>query len=231
MSGVRQIGVNSVTWYISAMLLVMLPLYYFLCKKPDFFLHVFSPTAALMLYGFFTQMDNGYFDQNDCIGPFSGGVLRALCGICAGAATWALAQWIREHLSDQQYSTKLTLIEVLFSVYLLLVWIFPSFSAQFMYGAQLPIPLLVAVVFSGKSRISALFQMPWLRHINRLSMLIYFNHYAARQLIMRFDLWLNRPYLQRYLLMAMLTAGFCLLCATLEWLIHRCFSQKASKPV
>lgn len=231
MSGVRQIGVNSVTWYISAMLLVMLPLYYFLCKKPDFFLHVFSPTAALMLYGFFTQMDNGYFDQNDCIGPFSGGVLRALCGICAGTATWALAQWIREHLADRKYSTKLTLIEVLFSVYLLLVWIFPSFSAQLMYGALLPIPLLVAVVFSGKSRISALFQMPWLRHINRLSMLIYFNHYAARQLITRFDLWLDRPYLQRYLLMAMLTAGFCLLCATLEWLIHRCFSQKASKPV
>lgn len=55
MSGVRQIGVNSVTWYISAMLLVMLPLYYFLCKKPDFFLHVFCPTAALMLYGFFSR--------------------------------------------------------------------------------------------------------------------------------------------------------------------------------
>lgn len=48
---------------------------------------------------------------------------------------------------------------------------------------------------------------------------------------MEFDLWLDRPYLQRYLLMAMLTAGFCLLCAGLEWLIHRCFSQKASKPV
>ena len=213
MSGVRQIGVNSVTWYISAMLLVIQP-------------HGGADAVRL-----FFKMDNDYFDQNDCIGPFSGGVLRALCGICAGAATWALAQWIREHLADRKYSTKLTLIEVLFSVYLLLVWIFPSFSAHLMYGALLPIPLLVAVVFSGKSRISALFQMPWLRHINRLSMLIYFNHYAARQLITRFELWLDRPYLQRYLLMAMLTAGFCLLCATLEWLIHRCFSQKASKPV
>lgn len=229
MSGVRQIGINSLTWYISAMLLVMLPLYYFLCKKPDFFLYVFSPVTALALYGYFCQTEKGYFDQNDCIGLFSGGVLRACCGICAGAATWALAQWIREKYAQQEYSTRLTLMEVLLSVILLWIWFIPSFSSHLLSSALLPIPLLVAVVFSGKSRISALFRMPWLRHINRISTLIYFNHYAARQLVIHFELWLDRPYLQRYLLMGILTAGFCLLCAGLEWLIRRCIPPHPSR--
>lgn len=46
MSGVRQIGVNSVTWYISAMLLVMLPLYYFLCKKTGLFPACIQPYGS-----------------------------------------------------------------------------------------------------------------------------------------------------------------------------------------
>lgn len=46
--GVVTQEINAPTWYISAMLISMLLLYYILCKNKDFFIYIFSPLCYCM---------------------------------------------------------------------------------------------------------------------------------------------------------------------------------------
>lgn len=209
MCGVRPIGVNSVTWYISAMLLAMLPLYYILIKNKDFFLYIFSPLAALGLYGYFYQDTEVLFDQNSFVLLWSGGFLRACCGICFGAVAWLFADYLRKTAKNETYSKKITALEVLVMLLFVGIWFADTLNLELLYPAMLLLPVLCGIAFSGKSHIARLFSTPVLRHINGISLAIYLNHYAARQLIDGFELLEGRDYRLRYLCMILLTALFC----------------------
>ena len=43
---------NEPTWYISALFIAMLPLAYIMIKNRDFYVHVFAPITAIILFGY-----------------------------------------------------------------------------------------------------------------------------------------------------------------------------------
>lgn len=87
---------NGVTWYVSAMLLAMALLFPLLLAKRDCFLHWFAPLSAIFLYGYMSQIwTNGLQGTTEWGGFATKGMLRALAGLCLGAASYPVAGALR----------------------------------------------------------------------------------------------------------------------------------------
>lgn len=87
---------NGQTWYISAMLIAMLPLCYLLIKKRDFFLYVFSPLCSVMILGFMYMQNSPLIGIDSLYGFISGAILRALAGLCSGVVAWLVYKKITD---------------------------------------------------------------------------------------------------------------------------------------
>lgn len=101
---------DGVIWYISAMLICLLPLYYMLCKNSDFFIYVFAPFAALLLYGY--TYNSGHVLMNIYYDFYKGGLLRALFGILFGVVAWIFYDKIKKLEENRKNAVILTIIEI-----------------------------------------------------------------------------------------------------------------------
>ncbi len=205
MGGVRPCGINSITWYISAMFLAMLPMYYLKQKFPDFFFHILTPLLAILLYGFFYNSEKPFFEQNNFVLIFTGGFLRACCGISFGVIAYMLAEKIKEWAKDKSGMVKITVLEILLTLILTVVWFSRNYDAAVLFPAFLLFPVLLAVIFSGKSYISRFFNKGVFRHCGTISMWIYMNHYVGRLVVNNLYYFQRFSYVEKYLYMAGIT--------------------------
>lgn len=88
------IYINGATWYISAMLFVMIFLYYLLSRNPDFFCKFFAPIGALLSYAYMIHLDDPYIHYYDYSGLFMNGAIRAFCGLCFGVVAYNIYIYI-----------------------------------------------------------------------------------------------------------------------------------------
>ena len=178
---------NSLVWYISAMLITMLPLSFLLIKSKDFFLYIFSPLTALFALGFMYQSGDivSTMQLNRyCI--FTGGIIRALSGLCFGAVAYIIYEKLRE-INNKRYNVILTICEgtgwiLLFCAWFV-KWILNCTSKETLFCAVLILPLLIAIAFSGKSYISYIFKLKCFKYAGILSETIYLNHMTGIVLI------------------------------------------------
>ncbi len=205
------VAYNRPVWYISAMLLCMLPLAYMLFRRKQFTLYVFAPITALCTLGFMSQTDVKWsvLTAEKMYGAVTGGVIRGMCGLCFGICAYTIYDKIKNMEFDKQKRIKLTVLEVfLYAVYYF-VLIFSRFGNQSYMTVWLLLPIAIAITFSGKSYVARLFEFRWMRFFAPLSLSIYLNHHAARVVVTNF--YPGRGYLQSSAIMAVYTVGFCLL--------------------
>lgn len=205
MGGVRPCGINSITWYISAMFLAMLPMYYLMRKCTDFFFHILTPLLSIFLYGFFYNSEKVYFEQNNFVLIFTGGFLRACCGISFGIMAFMLAEKIKEWSNSKNKRMKITVLEVALTVIFLVVWLRRTLDASVLFPAFLLFPILLAVIFSGKSYISKIFQSRIFSYCGTISMWIYMNHYVGRLIVNNLYYFQNVSYIAQYFYMILFT--------------------------
>lgn len=181
MSGVY-IENNLVTWYISAMLLCMLLLAYMLYKKTDFTLYVFAPLAAVFLLGYMCQADGKFtfFDLSGAYGFFLGGIYRAFCGLCFGICAYTMYKKINRIEFNKRKRILLTILEMLLYALYFYVICFSGWGNRSYMSVSLLLPIALAITFSGKSYVGALFRFNWMRCFAPLSLLIYLNQVAWR---------------------------------------------------
>ncbi len=225
MAGVRPIGINAVTWYISAMLLSMLLQYYLLQKAPGFFMYVLSPLMALLLFGYFYSSGTPMFDQNEHIGIFTGGLLRAFCGISFGVVSWLLADALKRYVCFMIQRIALTIAELAVELLFAVVWFDRDSSARLLYPAMLLMPVFIAIIFSGKSYMAKLFRWNWMRRLGGASLMIYLNHFAARRIVEAFPFFERYTFWGKLGVMILLTAGFCLIYQLLLYVMS-CFRRR-----
>lgn len=89
-SGMRGKPVNGVTWYLSAMLLIMLILYPIMCKNKELFLTVVAPAITLFSLGFLYQNYGNPRNPTRWIGFSYKGLIRGFGEICLGAVCFAI---------------------------------------------------------------------------------------------------------------------------------------------
>lgn len=209
--GVIQSGIdiryNWPVWYISALLISMLPLVYFLVKNKDFFIYIFSPLATLLGVGFmYGQGDAVFAMYREWYGFIMGGVIRAVSSLCMGV----VAHLIYEKFSSvrEGHYTKIlfTLAEVLIGLVFFGAWLINPISRDTLFSVLLLLPILLAIIFSGKSYISCLFKFKCLRFAGPLSLAIYLNHYAAVLVVSA--LISEKSYFSYVILTVVLTAVF-----------------------
>ncbi len=211
MAGIRPMGINTITWYISAMLLVMLPLSYLLIRKRSFFLYIFSPAAALGILSYFYGSDTPFYPHFTTGTLINGGLLRACCGLCFGVISWILAQWMKEKIKTQRQKWLLWAAELICEGIFVWVWLSQGFSSRILFPVLMLMPVILAVIFSGNSIFAALFRRPVFRFCNSLSLAIYLNHLAARRIVTDLGLFPDYTPVQKLLLMAVFTVCLCLI--------------------
>ena len=213
--GLTQAGVlfsyNAPVWYISAMLFAMLPLGYLLIKNRDFFIYVFSPFAALILFGFmFQKNDAGLFLSHEVrYGICLGGIIMAICGICFGAVSWILNEKFSNMMDTKLNKILITVVEIGMEVIFFYTWLFRESTKDTLYPLMLLMPIIIAIIFSRKSYISRMFCCKWMGCLSKISELIFLNHYAAMYVVTA--LFAERGYWFNVSLMAFFTAVFCLI--------------------
>ena len=179
-SGVLPREINAPTWYISAMFLAMLLLYYVLARNPKFYLYVAAPAICVLLYGCMYTSD-GLYSRSAQFGIFQGSFLRALFGIAFGSVTWLIAEKLRRLRRPRRVI--LTAVEVALYLVFVVVWMTTGPGTVTIYSALVLLPIMLAITFSGCSYTALLFSSPVWKHILTVSVAFYFNHWAALRVV------------------------------------------------
>ncbi len=225
--GVAIQEINAPTWYISAMLISMLPLYYILCKNKDFFIYIFSPLAALLLYGFMYNQDKMLIDRLDFYGIIMGGLIRAVCGICFGVIAYIIFSKISSWCKTNKQRILFTITEILLYLLFFIAWFAEKTTSKTMYGAMLLLPIAIAITFSGKSYVSELFKFSVLKYLSSISLAIFLNHWAARMIVR--ELFKGESYKKSFALMMGITVLLCIVYYILVHIIKNIINKKRVK--
>ena len=183
--GLDSITINGSVWYISAMLIAMLPLYYILTKNRSFYIYVFAPIVALLSYAYIFHLEEPYMSNGAYINFLTIGVIRAVNGLCFGSITWIIYEKLIKSVVKKSQKILITIVEILLYFTIFAVW-FSTNNYKEAFSVMLLLPPALAITFSQASYISTLFRFKFLKHIAPISLAIFFNHWAARVVVMNY---------------------------------------------
>lgn len=200
---------NPPMWYVSAMLICMLPMAYLLIKKSDFMLYVCAPLSAVISLGVMCMANDygwSYIFVNVIINVHYEGLIRALAGLNFGICAYTIYSKICE--DDKLPNVFYTFLEVVLYCLFFVVTLFfdNSLIARNVMSVLLTVPITVAITFSGKSNVSKLFRFRWMRYFSPISFDIFLNHWAAHVIVE--NVFPARSYKFSVMIMALLTILF-----------------------
>lgn len=196
-------------WYLSAMLLGMLPMAYLLYRNQDFTLHILAPMLSVFTLGWICQTNDYCFpDQHKMHGLFLGGMYSAISGLCFGMCAYNIYIYLRSLNMGRNERRFLTVIEAFFYSMFFGTWFFLRNNRMIM-SVILLLPIAIAITFSGKSYIVRLFQFDWMKYFAPISLTIYLNQWIGRVLVQKY--FEGRSYGFCVFMMAVFTLCSCLL--------------------
>ena len=208
-SGLDFFRANSVTWYISAMLIAMAILYPILLRYPSLFLNLLAPLIAIFILGYLAELSSKAMGgPNISVGLTNKGMLRALAEISLGATCFSLNQLWKHIQPTKALSALLTVVE---SVCYLGVVAF-AFNHGHSYNDFLMVLALaigIPITFSGKSFLPSLFSHRVFHWLGAFSFDLYLSHGFWSHVML--PMFPQRSYLEIlpiYLVAAVLTALF-----------------------
>ena len=212
------------TWYISAMLLVMLPAYYLLVKNQQLVIYVLSPLTALFTLGFMYHQKNPLIPVIDHFtNNIPNSIIRAACGICFGIVAYIIYSKVKSAELTVLSRVLLTICEI--AIYMLqfgAIFIYPG-RYNVVFSCLLLLPVAVAITFSGKTYLSFLFKHKVFRFMGTWSLAIYLNHAGARRIT--YMLFSGKGYTESVIIMLGLTLVMCGICYGIIRLIKLIWSK------
>ncbi len=198
---------NGPMWYISGMLICMVPFYYMLQKNKSFFIYVFAPIAGLMVYGYLFAVDPvGGRNMND--GVIISTILKTVCGLLCGVISWAIADWLKKNAQKTAFRVFLTLAELTMYGIFFYVFIFRTNNMGILYSATLLLVPALGITFSSMSYVSSIFQAKELKWLGTLSLEIYFTHWIGRIIVEQrhkgLEYWESVGYMALYTVVLMI---------------------------
>ncbi len=223
-SGLSIFNFNPPAWYISAMIIVMLPLYYILRKtrKSEAGLCVFAPIAGILLYGYLFRKGDDPMSQ---IHNFT--LIRAVCGICMGTISWHLSVALYKYREKQSARLAATIAELLIYALCLCCLFIPQFNNNnTLYSVYLLLPIGIAVSFSEISYFSEFFKAKFFRYLGNISLTIYLVHHISIPLVKK---WFPESgYIESVTYMAAITVVLCLVDCVAVHAIKSCSKKHRS---
>ena len=200
---------NGATWYLSAMLICMLPLAYLLYAKRDLTLYVLAPLISVLTFGYMCWTNDFQFlNHKDMYGIVMGSLIRGMCGLCSGICAYTIYDRLRNASLNKRMRILLTVGEALLYIMFFLTWFFINDDIALM-SVMLMLPVVMAITFSGKSYVGCLFRFRWMRFFAPLSLTIYLNNLLAQEIVL--NLLPDESYKMCVMWMIILTVIICIL--------------------
>lgn len=174
-AGVAVVQINSVSWYISAMLLSMAILYPLLLKYKTVARDIFIPLLTIFILGYLMKNTKSLRNPSLWIGFTTKGMLRGFCEIMMGVIVYKITYRIKKIEYTRLGSLILTLTEAI--AYTAIIFYCTQKSGKndfifiFVYMAA------IAITFSNKTIGSRFFQNKVCWFLGKFSVYLYLNHY------------------------------------------------------
>lgn len=207
-------------WYLSSMLLMMIPAYYLARYHRRAYVNFIAPLAALFIYGYIMQAHGNLDVGNEVVGFILLGNLRAFAGLGVGGMAFALYR----HANAAGWTVKARRAACCIEAFCLL-----SIPALFLLGSYISAPgslfwvpiwaALLFLAFSNQTPVLGFLNRRFTRaaaYLGRLSLYLYLFHWFFVNLFARYLAWLGFwPGLLLYL------AVVVLFCAAAMWLFTK----------
>ncbi len=177
MTGFNDYNANGATWYISAMLYVMLiflPLFF---VNKGFFLHILAPIGALSILGSLYASTKVLRGNTDWMGFCYKGLLRAAGVLCVGCICYLACQKLKELQFTCLAKSLLSFVEIggyLFALY----WTFGHGSSKMEFIILVLFAVSVTISFSHQGILAPLFDNRASYWLGRFSFPLFLSHHA-----------------------------------------------------
>lgn len=175
---------SGIIWYISVMLLLMVPFAYLLIRKKDFFIYVFAPITAILLLGYLRIHSYPSFLSDPNIHEGYYRIIRGICGMCFGVISWTIYNKILNTKESKLFNIFLTVAEIVIYIISFAVFVLVGDKPEQILPLLLLMPIAIAITFSKKSYASKLFTAKWMSMLGTWSLYINLNHYIGICIIM-----------------------------------------------
>ena len=168
-------------WYLSAMLLAMLPVYYLASNHRHIFIVLLAPISALSVYCYIIQAHGTMDVGNEIVGFVMLGTLRAFAGLCIGCICFAMYDKMNGMEWTQKRTAGLGILEGLCFLSLpCLIILQNSISKSDTLFWILIFSVLIVLCFTGKTPIARILNAYGTNvglYLGRLSLYIYLFHW------------------------------------------------------
>ncbi len=179
MTGLKVQVLNGNIWYISAMLIAMLPLYPLARKLGDRFTHIIAPFTAVMLIGWISRCDAKLETPGAWTSLGHIGTVRAFAALCLGCAVFAVVEAVKERPYKRWFRATMTVVEwVGYAVVIATMQIAGKKSVQMMMIYLTA--ALVALTFSGITYSQRFMSGKLVYALGKFSLPLYIFHYIMR---------------------------------------------------
>lgn len=206
-TGLSGFRANAVSWYISAMLLVMAILYPIFVRKRELFLSLLAPLIAVLLLGYMYQnWKNALGGPSNWTGFACKGAMRAMAGICLGCVCYRINEKTRDLKPSALCRGLLTVIE--FCAYFFVIAVaYNHVHSDIDFLMVLAYVIGVTISFSQKSFSAQIFRHRFFNWLGIFSFDLYLGHgfwsHAAKWLFPDLTYWQILP---RYMAINLATA-------------------------
>ena len=187
MAGIRQGSpLIYLTWYLSAMLLVMAVAYPLARRFGRSYTLLVAPLVAVLAMGLMCNLGGGtYKGIKTWLGFATQGLMRGVIGIHLGCVAWELSRKLAS-LDLTALARGLLAAAALFLC--ATAWFVMEYGEErHVWSLALLYPVLVGILLSRQMAGSALFDNPVSSWLGRMSMYVYLYHAGIRRLLVAFE--------------------------------------------
>ncbi len=204
-----QVNLNSATWYMSAMFIVMFILYPFVHKNKDFFVKYLCPVGALICISLLIEKKYLSGVDNATVFLVTMGVVRAFMGIMLGSMLYEFNEYIKAKQVNFTLFSRICISLIGFAafVYSLIIMHFSNkeilgdkYSWKLNFTVIISLAIFVFVVISGLDITNKFFNNAFCGFLGNLSTAFYMLHIPCRRIVQIF-FYENTSYYERIAIM------------------------------
>jgi peptidoglycan/LPS O-acetylase OafA/YrhL len=182
-SSVRGTSVMDISWYISAMLAVMLIIYPLLRRFGSDYCLIASPAIVLFMTGFVYHTCKGYEGYAQFERFATKGVIRAIIGLNIGCIACAFANYLNKISFTRLARVLLMIIEIM--LYGSIIGLMNYGNGDCVYIINILLLFAVSITFSKCSIWSHAFDHQVMQFLGKTTLYVYLCQSSARQLVYR----------------------------------------------
>ena len=173
-AGVSQLW-NGPLWYISALIIAGLFLYYIVSKSEDFFTGLFAPLFVVITYASVGLTDIGWDRTSINSIGFPNGLARVMAGMCIGMLIYYIVDYLRKKKFSEGMKLTFSVLHIGIAIFLIYT-IYAGISwSEFTNG--IIVLLFTIILLTNKDYISVLYNNSSVcNFLGRLSLYYYASH-------------------------------------------------------